>query len=158
LVDPTGALAAGNAAIGQARIRRSTRRGHASNVVLLVETRPRRLAGYEVVATVSNGSTVGIADIAVHLRVLRGGDLRSSNRTVTDAFRFARRALAAGTSMELKFPHVVRLPETSWEIDDDRGPGHVATLFWRDADKKRWKRVAGQPATRCRPKEFPSPT
>lgn len=124
--------------------------------MLLIETHPRPLAGYEVVATVTNGSSVGIADIAVHLRVLRGGDLRSSNQTVTNAWSFARRALAAGTSLELKFPHVVRLPETSWDIDDDRGPGYVATLFWRDHDKKRWKRVAGQPATRCRVSDFPT--
>ena len=135
---------------------RSARRGHASNVVLLIETRPRRLAGYEVVATVTNSSSFGIADVAVHLRMLRGGDLRSSNRTVAEAVTFARRAVASGTSIELKFPHVARLPETSWELADDRGPGYVATLFWCDADKKRWKRAAGAAANRCRAKDFPS--
>jgi hypothetical protein len=157
LVDPVGAFAAGNAAAGRARNARSTRRGHASNVVLLIAPRPRALAGYEIVGIVTNDSTIGIADVSIHLRMLAGGDLRLGNRTMTEARHFARRALAAGRTMEVKFPYIARLPEASWDLADDRGPGYVETLYWRDADAKRWKRTAGGAATRCRAKDFPEP-
>lgn len=157
MIDPVGAFAAGNAAAGQARNTRSTRRGHASNVVLLIETRPRALAGYEIVGIVTNDSMIGIADVSIHVRMLAGGDLRLGNRTVTEARHFARRALPAGRTMELKFPHIARLPEASWDLDDDRGPGYVETLYWRDADAKRWQRTSGGTATRCRARDFPEP-
>lgn len=157
MIDPVGAFAAGSAAAGQSRNVRSTRRGHASNVVLLIETRPRALAGYEIVGIVTNDSMIGIADVSFQVRMLPGGELRLGKRTVSEARHFARRALAAGRTMELKLPHIARLPEASWDLDYDRGPGYIGTLYWRDADAKRWQRTAGGAATRCRARDFPEP-
>ena len=132
------------------------RRGNASNVVLVTDTRPRSLDGYRIVCTVFNRSSIGISDALSVIRLrMQGGELERDGEISIGAVIFAYRAIAGGDSAHLVFPHVVRLAEATFDTQAERGPGYSATLFWRDEAGKRWQRRDGGRATACRTRDFP---
>lgn len=152
LVDPVSAVGAGHSIIDAARTSRARKRGNASNVVLVTDARPRRLDGYRIVCTVFSRSSVGISNVVVQLR-MQSGELERDGETSTEAVAFAHHAAAGGDSMELEFPHIVRLGEATFDPQAERGPGYSAILYWCDESGRRRD---GGSATSCRPRDFPA--
>lgn len=124
-------------------------------MVLVTDARPRRLDGYQIVCTVFNRSGVGISNVTVQLR-MQSGELERNGETSTEAVVFAHHAVAGGDSMEVEFPHTVRLGEATFDPHAEGGPGYSATLYWRDEFGRRWRRRDGGHATSCRAKDFPA--
>jgi hypothetical protein len=154
-VEPVGAVVAAYTVVDNVRRGRTTRKGNASNVVLITELKPRTLDGYELVCDVLNFSPFGISNVAVGIRMLLG-ELTHEDKVETHHTAFATQAIPTGHTLSMRFPHIVRLGRATFDTEKDRGAGYTATLYWRNERGKHWLRTDGERAKPCKSRDFPS--
>lgn len=153
-MNPFEPLSTAHSAIENARARGLSRKGNASNVVIVTTLTPRQSGGYAMTCEVHNASPNGIADIAVRVK-MESGHLELNGEVITEATAFARNAVVGRGSTKLALPHTVRLSSTTFDIEEDHASSITATLYWSDESGKTWMRIGPGRAKRSKLKEQP---
>jgi hypothetical protein len=116
-------------------------RSNASNVKLVCTTKPRDPEGQSIEVEVVNCSDIGISSVVIVVTTPFGEMELDGHIENQDTFRVPY-AIERDATYSKVLPHLVRLPESSYDAEDDTDqPGVIGVLWWQDDIGRYWRRV-----------------